>query len=114
MSAPEVAFVRSGITQALPEPTRGGNVQMLRGVLNVRPGDFVLAAGWLLQTLNPVGPYPLVNVCGASEMGKSTTTRNLVRTTDPNSAGLRRLSRKVEDLLIAAKNSWTIGLDNMS
>jgi hypothetical protein len=28
--------------------------------------------------------------------------------------GLRRPSRKVEDLLIAARNGWTVGLDNVS
>jgi hypothetical protein len=110
----EVAFVRSGTMLALPEPTRGGRYQMLEGVLNLRKGDLVLAGGWHLQTLNPVGPYPLINICGASEDGKSTTSKNFLRGTDPNSAGLRRPSRKVEDILLAAKNNWIIGLDNMS
>jgi hypothetical protein len=110
----EVAFVRGGTMLALPEPTRGECYQMLEGVLNLRPEDLVLVAGWHLQTFNPIGPYPLINVCGASEDGKSTTSKNLLRTTDPNSTGLRRPSRKIEDILLAAKNNWIIGLDNMS
>ena len=114
VSGPDVAFVRGGTMLALPEPTRGGDVRMLQGVLNLQPGDFVLAVGWLLQTLNPIGPYPLINVCGAAEQGKSTLSKMLLRTTDPNSAGLRRPSRKTEDILLAAKNGWTVGLDNMS
>ena len=87
---------------------------MLGRVLNLKPGDLVLAGGWHLQALNPIGPYPMVNVCGASEAGKSTTSKYFLRATDPNSAGLRRPSRKVEDMLLAAKNNWIIGLDNMS
>ena len=114
VSSPDVAFVRNGTMLELPEPTRGGNVQMLRSVVNVRAEEFVLIAGWLLQGLNPVGPYPLLNVCGSSEAGKSTLSKILLRTFDPNSAGLRRPSRKVDDLLLAAKNGWTVGLDNMS
>ena len=109
VSGPDVAFVRGGTMLALPEPTRGGDVRMLQGVLNLQPGDFVLAVGWLLQTLNPIGPYPLINVCGAAEQGKSTLSKMLLRTTDPNSAGLRRPSRKTEDILLAAKNGWTVG-----
>jgi hypothetical protein len=87
---------------------------MLGRVLNLKPGDLVLAGGWHLQALNPIGPYPMVNVCGASEAGKSTTSKYFLRATDPNSAGLRRPSRKVQDMLLAAKNNWIIGLDNMS
>ena len=109
-----VAFVRSGPMLALPDPTRGGSVEPLRRVLNVQPEEFVLAVGWLLQALNPVGPYPLIDVCGPSEAGKSTASRMLLRLIDPNSATLRRPSRKVEDLLIAARNGWTVGLDNLS
>ena len=75
VSGPDVAFERGGTMQALPEPTRGGNIQMLRGVLNVQPGEFVLVAGWLLQVWNPSGSYPVIDVCGESEFGKTTTSK---------------------------------------
>ena len=114
VAGPDVAFVRGGTMLALPEPARDGSVEPLRRVLNVQSGDFVLAVGWLLQALNPIGPYPLIDVCGPSEAGKSTASRMLLRVIDPNSAALRRPSRKVEDLLIAARNGWTVGLDNVS
>jgi len=114
VSDPDVAFIRTGAMLALPEPQQGGSVQPLRSVINVCAADFVLVIGWLLQTLNPLGPYPAIDVCGSSEDGKTTVVKWVRATTDPNSAGLRRSSRKVEDVLIAANNGWVLSLDNMS
>jgi hypothetical protein len=111
---PGVAFVRPKTMLALPsKPVKGGDIRRLTDVLNVRDEQFVLAVGWLLQCLNPVGPYPLVYPIGEAELGKTTTTKLLCRTVDPNSVQLRRKNR-VEDLLIAAKNNWVVGFDNCS
>ena len=109
----DVAFIRTGTMLGLPVPVRGGNVNDLRRVLNIREEEFVLVPGWMLQALNPVGPYPFLNMWGEAEHGKTTVTKLILRCVDPNSAGLRRV-RKEEDVIIAAKNNWTIGLDNMS
>jgi hypothetical protein len=111
---PGVAFVRTGPMLPLPEPVKGGSVMGLKRVLNVHASDFVLAVGWLLGALYPVGPYAELNPCGPSEAGKTITSKLLLRTIDPNLTQLRRPSRKVEDLLIAARNGWTVGLDNVS
>src|SRR5262249_46771418 len=92
---------------------RGGSIQDLKRVLNVQPSDFVLVAGWLLQALNPVGDYPFINVHGESEVGKTFMCNVILRTVDPRTTELRK-PRKVEDLLIAARNNWTIGFDNFS
>jgi hypothetical protein len=110
---PKVAFVRSQKMLPLPRPVRGGNIWRLAEVLNVREEQFVLAVGWLLQALNPDGPYPLIYPSGPSGLGKSTTTRLLCRTVDPNSVQIRKMNR-VEDLLIAAKNNWVVAFDNCS
>ena len=82
-------------------------------MLNVREEDFVLVAAWLLQVLNPVGDYPFINVHGESEVGKTFMCNIILRTVDPRTTELRK-PRKVEDLLIAARNNWTIGFDNFS
>jgi hypothetical protein len=113
VSDPDVAFIRSGPMLALPEPTRGGSVEPLRRVINLQSSDFVLGVGWLLQVLNPMGPYPLINVFGDSEAGKSFTSKTLLRAVDPNLVPLRK-AKKPDDLLIACNNSWTVGLDNLS
>jgi hypothetical protein len=113
VSRSDVAFIRTGTMLALPEPARGGDVLALRGLLNVRDEEFVLVAGWMLQALNPVGPYPFIEAYGEAEMGKTTFCRMVLRTVDPSSAGLRKV-RKIEDILIAAKNNWITGYDNIS
>jgi hypothetical protein len=108
----DVAFIRGGTMLPLPEPLRGGSVEPLRRVINLWHSDLVLVGGWMLQALNPIGPYPLVDVCGSSEEGKSTIARFVRQTVDPNVMALRKSSRKVEDLMIAANNGWVLSYDN--
>ena len=114
VAAPDVPFVRTGNLLALPEPVKGGSPEPFWQMINVREGDRVVVWGWMLQALNPVGPYPGLNPCGSSEDGKSTIAKMVRRTVDPNLAGLRRSSRKVEDVLIAANNGWVVNIDNLS
>jgi hypothetical protein len=109
----DVAFLRTNQTLALPEPKRGGSVHALQRVLNVQASQFVLAVGWLLQAWNPVGSYPLINVEGPSEAGKTSVCRMMLRGVDPTKAELRK-AKKPDDLLISARNSWALGFDNMS
>jgi hypothetical protein len=109
----EVAFVRSATMLSLPIPVKGGSTHDLRSVLNVKPWEFVLVAGWLLQTWNPVGDYPFLNLYGQSEWGKSFTCNALLRTVDPRTTELRK-PKKPDDMLIAARNNWIVGFDNLS
>lgn len=111
---PAVSFVRGPTMAALPEPVRGGSVDPLRKLVSVRKGDFVLLVGWLIKALHPLGNFPIANISGPSEAGKSTTARMMLRCIDPTTAVNRRASRKVEDVLIAARNNWAISLDNLS
>jgi putative DNA primase/helicase len=98
----------------LPMPVRGGSLEALKRVLNVAEEDFPLPVGWLLQTWNPIGPYPLIDISGKSGVGKTLTLEMLLRAMDPNSAGVRKPPSKIQDVFIAAKNNWLIGYDNMS
>jgi hypothetical protein len=82
--------------------------------MNVREADFVLMAGWLLQTINPKGPYAILYLNGLSEAGKSTVSKLALRTVDPTSKGLRKKPKNVEDLCIVVKNNWAVGFDNLS
>ena len=74
----------------LPIPVRGGNVRSLLRVMNVREEDFVLMAGWLLQTINPKGPYAILYLNGLSEAGKSTVSKLALRTVDPDALNRHR------------------------
>lgn len=110
---PNVPFVRTGAMRPLPEPAKGGKIQDLKRVLNVRSSDFVLCVAFELQALNPEGPYPTLNAFGEPGDGKSYICNALQRIVDPNSLGIRKIS-KVEDLLIAARNNRILAFDNMS
>src|SRR5262249_20533866 len=97
-----------------PEPIRnGGNVRNLRRVMNIQASDMSLVAAWLAQTWSPIGDYPFINACGDSENGKTFACITLLTTIDPRTTKLRRL-RNVDDLMIAARNNWTLGFDNWS
>jgi putative DNA primase/helicase len=113
VNQPNVAFIRTGTMLPMPVPLPGGSINELRTLLNVQRSDFVLVVGWLLQAMNPIGPYPLIDAHGLSEAGKTWLCKQILRVVDPNSTGLRK-AKKVEDLLIAARNNWTIGFDNLS
>jgi putative DNA primase/helicase len=112
VSAVGVRFIRSSGMPPLPVPRRGGSIQELLPLLNVRREDFVLIPGWQAQALNPRGSYPIMGLSAASEMGKSTVSRLILQTVDPSRKYLRHRPRSVEDLLVIAKNNWTLGFDN--
>src|SRR5262249_46604194 len=109
----DIPFVRTPTMLPLPRPVRGGNVQDLRRVMNIQPGDISLVAAWLAQAWNPIGDYPFIDACGDSETGKTFACGTLLTTIDPRTTKLRRL-RNVDDLLTGATNNWTLGFDKWS
>lgn len=109
-----VRFRRSMGMLALPEPQRGGSVELLRDFLNVDESTWKLVVAWLLAALRPAGSFPLLALFAEQGSGKSTTARILRSLVDPNAAPLRAESRNSHELMIAAKNSWMIAFDNLS
>ncbi len=112
--ASPVRFRRPRGMRPLPIPQRGGDVNLLKGFLNVREEDWPLLAGWLLGALNANGPFPVLALYGEAGSGKSTLTRALKMFVDPNEAPLRRQPRDDQDLVISANNSWLLAYDNIS
>jgi hypothetical protein len=110
-----VKFVRRRGMLALPEPTRGGGIDDLRGLVNVPDADsWALIVACLLAALRPGRPFPVLAVNGEQGSAKSTLCRMLRALIDPNQAPLRRPPREDRDLMIAATNSWVIAFDNLS
>lgn len=67
-----VAFRRSKGMTALPTPTRGGSVELLRDVLNVADDtQWTLLVGFVLASLRPSGPYPVLVLDGEQGTGKT-------------------------------------------
>jgi hypothetical protein len=108
-----VNFRRSNYVAALPVPGVS-HFDLLWKYVNIAPVDRVLVAGWLLATLRPDGPFPIMLLIGEQGTGKSNSSRTLKDLTDPSSVPLRAPPRDDQDLLVSALNSWVLALDNLS
>jgi hypothetical protein len=113
---PPVKFIRREGMLPLPEPERGGQlIGLLSKFLNFSStDDLALIAGWLVVTMQPRGPYPLLVLQGEQGTAKSTAAKFLRSIIDPHKAPIRTPSRDDRDLILAAVNGWMMMLDNVS
>lgn len=109
-----VRFRRSRGMLPLPTPQPGGHIDQLRGFLNVNDDTWRLVVAWLVATLRPRGPYPVLALFAEQGSGKSTTGRLLRDLVDPNAAPLRAEPKDGRDLMIGANNAWCLAYDNLS
>jgi hypothetical protein len=115
LPSPPVRFRRSRGMLPLPKPVRGGSLGDLRPFVNAgSEEDWVLMAAWLVAAIRPIGPYPVLLLEGEQGSAKSTTGKVLRALVDPNLAPLRTVPRDERDLMIAARNGWVVGYDNLS
>jgi hypothetical protein len=112
---PPVAFRRPCAQMALPEPIPGGDVEDLRALVRVESnGDWMLMLSWLIMTLHPHGPYPVLLLQGQQGSGKSWVTRVLRQLVDPRAVPTREVPRDSRDLAVGAHNSFVLAFDNLS
>lgn len=111
-----VRFLRKPGMLPLPEPTRGGSVRSLAPLLNLEANskEFVLVLTALVQMMRADGPFPLLAFIGEAGSGKSSAARMVRAVVDPNRHPLQTVPRSEEDLMIAARHSRVLALDNVS
>lgn len=109
-----VKFRRSPTALPLPTPVTGGSVNELRTLLNVDDDAWRSIAGFTVGCFNPRGPYFVLPVHGEQGSAKSTLTRIIKNTVDPQTPATRCLPRDERDLAIAAKNAHVLSFDNLS
>jgi hypothetical protein len=110
-----VRFRRPTGILPLPVPERGGSIEALLPFLNLSSqNDFVLVVAWLLATLRPGGPYPLLAIFGEQGSAKTVLSKMLKALVDPNAAPVRALPREERELMIAANNGYLLAFDNLS
>lgn len=114
VSHADVKWRRPPGMRQLPVPVKGGSWRKLFEIFPQPENEQVLVIAWLLMTLNPSGPYPLLILQGEQGTGKSTLSKLLRGLIDPNAAPIRTAPRNEHDLVIAAQNGWVIALDNLS
>ncbi len=109
-----VRFRRSQGMLPLPAPEAGGQLETLRELINVDDDSYIRTAAWLIGTLRPGRPFPILGIHGEPNSGKSTQGEMLRALVDPNVAPLRSPPREEVDLILQAVNGWIVGYDNLS
>jgi len=115
-----VLFRRTALTGVLPQPAGHERydllpeLERLRDLLNVNPRDWPVLVGWLVASLLPGIPHPVLLLAGEQGTGKSTAADLLVGLIDPGPAQLRSCPRDLEQWAVAAAGSWVVALDNVS
>ncbi|WP_155722608.1 hypothetical protein [Bdellovibrio bacteriovorus] len=108
-------FTRSSSMLPLPAPTPGGSINDLRKYVNLKDEkSWQILLSWILGSLNPEGPFPILMINGGPGTAKSTSSEFIKRLIDPTGAPLRNLTKNERDLMILGKNSWIMGFDNVS
>jgi hypothetical protein len=109
-----VLFKRTSLTAPLPEPVRGGGLELLWEWLNVAKLDRPLVLAWLIAVLYHDIPHPVLGLFGEQGTGKSTAMKLVVLVVDPSAVPARKPPRDPESWVTAASGSWVVGLDNLS
>jgi hypothetical protein len=112
----EPRFKRAPSMSALPQPVPGtGDINLLRQFVNAGSDqDFQLMVGWLLGSLRPSGPYPMLILTGEQGSAKSTTSKVLRSLVDPSTLATRSFPTDERDLVIAAQGAHVLAFDNLS
>ena len=112
---PPVRFARPAAMRALPVPVRGGSLDKLWEFVNIRDKrDRRLLTAALIGMVRASGPFVIVMLYGEPGAAKSTTTRICRMLVDPNAADVRSAPRESRDVVITAKHSWVMAIDNVS
>lgn len=112
---PTAHFLRHDNAKALPRPTRGATIDMLRPFVNVPDDQFPLFIGSILDAYKGHGDYLITAFTGEQETGKSELVRTQRNLVDPvELADLASLPRTEEELAIDCRNSYFLAFDNVS
>lgn len=113
-----VNFWRPEGARGLPEPEGGvEDLQLLDGLLSLDRNPFLLLIGWMTNTFQTTGPYPVLIPSGSAGTGKSVLTKLIRMVLDPAGGSERAVVqslRQSDDLFSVAKNRHIIALDNIS
>ena len=109
-----VLFRRTSLTAPLPEPKRGGNLDLLWARFNAAEEDRPLVLAALVAALMPDVPHVILGLFGEQGSAKTTAAKQLVRLIDPSPVEVRKPPRDQEQWVTAASGSWVVALDNLS
>lgn len=109
-----VRFRRPSHQLALPVPEPEGDLSALKELMNLEGDSWTLLVCWLLFSLYPDYPHPILILHGEQGTGKSFRARLLKALIDPGKSPLMPEPKDLRDLAIAANNRWLLAFDNLS
>jgi len=109
-----IRFYRADCQLPLPIPTRGGSLDDLWQLLNVREADRPLVLGWILSTFTPDGSKPILTFSGEKGSGKSSAATLLKRLTDPTKVSKASGVGDARTVASAAVGRWVLCFDNLT
>ncbi|MCP4936476.1 MAG: hypothetical protein GY927_20300 [bacterium] len=109
-----IKFYRSTGFQELPLPIRGGDLQGFPKLLNLSHRNWILALAFILNALNPNGPYFWLLVSAEQDAGKTFLCKTVRRIIDPMMANILRLPKTERDLMVMAEANAVLMFDNAS
>lgn len=114
VTSPGVRFTRNRSMRPLTLPRGQGNIDALWTLVNIPAEDRPLVLAWILESLRPDTPYPVLELIGEQGSAKSTTQETIRFFLDPNKVMLRGRPKGVEDVFVAAGSNHVISLENLS
>jgi Bifunctional DNA primase/polymerase, N-terminal len=125
---PPVKFIRKEGGYALPVPVRDLTKtpqqvlnEVLRPYTNLRQvkageldRDWVVFCCFLIASLRPRGPFPILQLTGEKGVAKSTLGRVVRRLIDPHKVELEPQPGDLRDMAIAAQGTWLLAYDNLT
>ena len=98
-----------------PSPSRAGRSTCSdRSSTSQATTTGCLLVATIIAMFVPDMPYPVLEITGEQGSAKTTIVRMIRALIDPNVAPVRAAPRDSRDIVIAASNSWVVGLDNLS
>ena len=114
LDRPPVHFIRTAGMRTLPVPQGTGDINLLWRHVNIPESARLLVLTWLIDSLRPDTPYPVLELSGEMGSSKSTTQSRLRALIDPHEVPLRSRPKSVEDIHVAAANAHVVSFENLS
>jgi len=114
---PPINFIRPKTMKALPTPrAKKCTLRVLLKIIlpQLNEKGLLIVAVFLVGSLNPSGPYMLLQLVGLQGSGKSTLLKMIKRLLDAAALEGRSLPRTERDLMIAAQHCRVLCFDNVS
>ena len=109
-----VKFKRSNTMSLLPTPEAGGKISDLWQFANIHEDDRGLVICWMLESMRPETPYPILELGGEQGSAKSSTQSRLRDFIDPSTINLRAAPKTVEDVFVSAARNHLASYNNLS